>query len=111
MTGIKLTISIIIVVVLLTVMITDVTRYGSFARAQGVSALPWTPQAMQAWGQNNVAVDFGARGLWSYDGNWIQLSRLDPRHMESWGGGQLAIDFGPHGLWTYDGRSWLKISL
>jgi hypothetical protein len=58
-----------------------------------------------------VAVDFGARGLWSYDGAWVQLSRLDPQHMAGWGDGNLAIDFGVHGLWTYNGRSWMKISL
>ena len=111
MRGSKPTIPIMMAVIMLTVTIADLPRLNSSARAQGVSALPWIPQALQAWGPNSVAVDFGARGLWSYNGSWVQLSRLDPLHMESWGDGYLAIDFGPYGLWTYDGQSWLKISL
>ncbi len=97
--------------VLLMTVIVSMPQFGPVVRAGELSALPWRSQGLQAWGQKNVAVDFGARGLWSYDGAWIQLSRLDPEHMAGWGEGHLAIDFGVHGLWTYNGRTWTRISL
>ncbi len=96
---------------LLITLVGSLPQFGPAVRADGIAARPWRTQGLQPWGQKNVAVDFGARGLWSYDGHWIQLSRLDPRHMAGWGAGQLAIDFGVHGLWTYNGRVWTRISL
>lgn len=67
-------------------------------------------EGLQAWGAENIAVDFGAKGVWNYNGDWIQLSRLNPLKMESWGGNKLAVDFGPYGLWIYDGHAWEKIA-
>ncbi len=99
------------ILALLMAMTVSLPLFGPIVRAEGLSALPWKSQGLQSWGRKNVAVDFGARGLWSYDGAWIQLSRLDPQHMTGWGDGNLAIDFGVYGLWTYDGQSWLRISL
>ena len=84
--------------------------YVSAAEATPSQAAAWIPEGLQAWGDHDLAVDFGVQGLWSYNGNWIQLSRLDPESMASWGSGRLAVNFGPRGLWTYDGRAWLKIS-
>jgi hypothetical protein len=110
MQGTGRTISAIIVVAVLTVMTACLPQFDAAVRADSLSALPWRTQGMQAWGRKNVAVDFGARGLWNYSGVWVQLSRLDPRHMAAWGDGNLAIDFGEYGLWTYDGRTWLKIT-
>ncbi len=110
MPGCKQTITAMIVALALMAMPASQPPLVSNVRADGVSALPWRLQGMQAWGRDNVAVDYGARGLWSYNGGWVQLSRLDPENMVSWGEGNLAVDFGVHGLWTYDGRSWLKIS-
>ena len=80
------------------------------AEAATAQAPFWIAEGLQAWGDHDLAVDFGARGLWSYNGAWIQLSRLNPANMASWGNGRLAVNFGNHGLWTYDGRAWLKIS-
>lgn len=97
--------------VLLMTMGGSLPSFGLAVRADAISERAWVPQGLQPWGRKNVAVDFGARGLWSYDGRWIQLSRLDPRHMAGWGAGHLAIDFGVHGLWTYNGRVWTRISL
>ena len=74
------------------------------------AAASWIAEGLQAWGDHDLAVDFGARGLWSYNGAWMQLSRLDPENMATWGGGRLAVNFGAHGVWTYNGRAWLKIS-
>lgn len=73
-------------------------------------AHPWVPEALQAWGGHRLAVDFGPRGLWSYDGSWIRLSYWNPEAMESWGGDALAVNFGSHGLWTYDGVVWTRLS-
>lgn len=74
-------------------------------------AVPWVLQGFQAWGQRQLAVDFGQRGLWNYDGSWIQLSYWDPETMTTWGDGRLAVDFGPNGLWSYDGVSWVRLSV
>ena len=74
------------------------------------SATEWTVENVQAWGDKQLAVDFGPKGVWNYSGTWIQLSRWNPRIMEAWGGHGLAADFGAHGLWTYDGRVWTKIT-
>jgi hypothetical protein len=70
----------------------------------------WQAEDLQAWGDRNLAVDFGPNGVWNYSGAWEPLSRLDPRKLAAWGDGQLVIDFGADGLWTYDGRSWTKIT-
>jgi hypothetical protein len=78
---------------------------------EALSSGVWIPQGLQAWGDDRLAVDFGSRGLWSYNGVWVQLSRLDPQAMTSWGGANLAVDFGPYGLWTFDGQAWSRISL
>lgn len=78
--------------------------------SQSLPAAIWKVEQMQAWGVNNIAIDFGIKGVWSYNGSWVQLSRLDPHMLESWGGHKLAVDFGSYGLWTYDGRSWEKIA-
>ncbi len=75
------------------------------------SAHPWVSEGLQAWGGHRLAVDFGLRGLWSYDGSWIRLSYWNPEAMEAWGGDKLAVNFGPHGLWTYDGVVWIRLSL
>ena len=75
-----------------------------------LDVLPAKTEDIQEWGIESIAVDFGQRGLWNYNGSWIQLSRLNPRRMASWGKGKLAVDFGRFGLWVYDGRSWEKIA-
>ena len=61
---------------------------------------------------DELAVDFGADGLWHYDGSlWSNLAGWDPDgDMEAWAGG-LAVDFGAsYGLWNYDGSSWTSIA-
>ncbi len=53
-----------------------------------------------------VAVDFGANGLYAYDGsNLTELTSLNPESITSWNG-KLVGDFGSYGLWLYDGNSW-----
>ncbi len=78
--------------------------------SQVLPAAKWKVEEMRAWGVKNIAIDFGEKGVWSYNGSWIQLSRLDSHKIESWGGDKLAVDFGSYGLWIYDGRSWEKIA-
>ena len=70
----------------------------------------WSPQMLKSWGSTNLAVDFGASGLWNFNGSWIQLSRWNPERMEAWGDHQLAVDFGANGLWNYDGKTWERLS-
>jgi hypothetical protein len=77
----------------------------------GTTTVAWNLQSLQAWGNNKLAVDFGPKGLWNFDGSWVQLSYWNPRHMEAWGVNQLAVDFGANGLWTFDGKTWQRISL
>lgn len=105
----KLAITVLVVMVILTALPSDRVWSQAAARVPGTET-SWSPQALQAWGRSNLAIDFGPLGLWSYSGVWVRLSRLDPRGMAAWGQDYLAVDFGAHGLWTFDGRSWLKIT-
>ena len=99
------------VLILLAAITVSLPAFETGLRAEGIAGLTWKIQGLQSWGRKGLAVDFGARGLWNYNGVWVQLSRLDPQHMTGWGSENLAIDFGSHGLWIYDGRSWTKITL
>jgi hypothetical protein len=55
---------------------------------------------------DELAIDFGANGLWSYDGSsWRKLTSWNPTGISGWGG-SLAVCFGADGLWNYDGTSW-----
>ncbi len=72
---------------------------------------PWQSQNMASWGNDRLVVDFGANGLWHYDGAWIRLSHWDAENILVWGTSHLVVDFGSHGLWTYDGRDWTKIAI
>ena len=99
-----------VMVILLSMSVASMLSWASVAEAVEPQASSWIAEDLQAWGDHALAVDFGARGLWSYNGAWIQLSRLNPADMASWGNGRLAVNFGTYGLWTYDGRAWLKIS-
>ena len=55
---------------------------------------------------DEFAADFGANGLWHYDGSdWSQLTTLNPEAMETWEG-DLAVGFSTSGLWSYDGATW-----
>jgi FG-GAP repeat len=59
---------------------------------------------------DELALDFGASGLWDYDGtNWAFISGSSPEDMAGWSGG-LAMDFGASGLWNFDGSTWTPIS-
>jgi hypothetical protein len=56
-----------------------------------------------------VAVDFGASGLWYYDGNdWTQLSRADPQWLCVYGD-NLVGDYGSQGLWRFNGVRWSQL--
>jgi hypothetical protein len=94
----------------------------------------WTPDAdgfvepfdingaTETNGDQEVAVDFGANGLWIYDNtdqSWTQISALNPVFMvagDYWGHGYkdtLAVDFGStYGFWRYTAstKSWSQLS-
>jgi hypothetical protein len=72
-------------------------------------------------GEEELAIDFGANGLWKYDFSrrtWTLLNTKNPEFMtagDCWNEGSqatLAVDFGSDGLWLYEGRygGWFKIS-
>jgi Peptidase family C25/Propeptide_C25 len=59
---------------------------------------------------DELALDFGAAGLWDYDGaSWTFISGSSPEDMAGWSHG-LALDFGASGLWNYDGTTWTPLS-
>jgi hypothetical protein len=60
---------------------------------------------------DELVVDFGANGLWHYDGGaWTNPAGWDPDgDMVDWDNG-LAVDFGTYGLWNYDGTSWASLA-
>ena len=60
---------------------------------------------------DELAVDFGASGLWHYDGTtWTRKSNWDPDDaLAGWAGG-LGVDFSANGLWNYDGTTWTRKS-
>lgn len=78
--------------------------------SQSLPAEIWEVDEMQAWGDKDIAIDFGITGVWNYNGSWIRLSRLDSQKMEFWGGHKLAVDFGSYRLWIYDGHTWERIA-
>ncbi len=51
--------------------------------------------------QGDLAADFGASGLWLYNGAWSGIGG-NPDAMEACGTA-LYVDFGANGLWRYDG--------
>jgi hypothetical protein len=72
-------------------------------------------------GDQEVAVDLGANGLWIYDNtdqSWTQISALNPVFMvagDYWNHGYndtLAVDFGTNGFWRYTAStgSWTHLS-
>jgi len=75
----------------------------------------------EANGDEEVAVDFGTKGLWLYDwtyGSWTKLTSDSPRYMvrsDLFGHGVddvLICDFSAKGLWYYRGdtKTWVRLS-
>ena len=71
--------------------------------------------------RQEVAVDFGKSGLWTYDYDrktWALINTKNPVFMAAgdyWGLGfnsTLAVSFGAEGLWLYEAKSgsWYQIS-
>ncbi len=95
------------------------------SRAPSARLHTWTPDSdgfvepfdingdIETNGDQEVAVDFGANGLWVYDNtdaSWTQLSALDPVFMvagDYWDHGYrdtLAVDFGAIRILAVHGR-------
>jgi len=54
--------------------------------------------------------DFGANGLWKWDGSvWSQLTPGNPEGMAA-SGSLLYGDFGANGLWEWDGSAWSQLT-
>ncbi len=60
---------------------------------------------------DELASDFGAKGLWHYDNIWDKLTSWDPENLVRWEN-RFAADFGSgKGLWLYETSTlWTKIS-
>ncbi len=60
--------------------------------------------------EDELAADFGSRGLWHYASPWTKLTSWDPVKLVGWQD-KIAADFGPaRGLWLNDSSGWTKIS-
>ena len=59
----------------------------------------------------NIAVDFGTRGLWTYNGDsgWTKLTAADAEWLGTYND-KLVGDFGAYGIWEFDGSGWTRIS-
>jgi hypothetical protein len=53
--------------------------------------------------------DFGAQGLWKYDGSWAEITPDDANLLGSYKG-NLVANFPGHGLWQYDGATWTQLT-
>jgi hypothetical protein len=61
-------------------------------------------------GDSRMAFDFGAYGIYTYDGAaWSPLTAVDPEGMTSWIY-QLAADFGAYGVYAFDGSVWNPVT-
>ena len=58
-----------------------------------------------------IALDFGTRGLWQYDGAWSLLTgwNAGSAGLTDWSGG-LAVDFDGQGLWNRAGPTWTRLA-
>ena len=67
-------------------------------------------------GLEELAVDFGANGVWLYDNAaFAQISTFNPEvlakgDLNGDGQDEVIADFGASGLWTRDGTTWAQIS-
>ena len=60
--------------------------------------------------EDELAADFGSRGLWHYDTSWAKRTGWNPLKLVGWED-KIAVDFGPvRGLWLNDSSGWTKIS-
>lgn len=64
--------------------------------------------------RQQIVCDFGAQGIWLYDGGWRQLSGADPDWIISYGQ-WLAADFGDLGIWVWEYKNvyngiWTQLS-
>ena len=60
---------------------------------------------------DDLAVDFGAQGLWHYNSSWNRLTTWNPgtAGLTGWVGG-LAVDFDGQGLWNRSGSGWTQFT-
>lgn len=79
--------TIVITVVVFSLMM--IPRPVSPTDSQSLPAATWTVEEMQVWGTNNIAIDFGTKGGWSYTGpgfnfpGWIRI-RWNPGVATNW---------------------------
>ncbi len=63
---------------------------------------------LQALG-DELTVDFGVSGLYSYDGGWARLTTGNAQWLAAYGG-KLAVDFGVSGFYEYSGGAWTRLT-
>jgi hypothetical protein len=67
-------------------------------------------------GADEAAVDFGASGIWEYDGGaWAQISTANPKSLlaadvDGDGADELLADLGSTGLWLWNAGAWNQLS-
>ncbi len=58
---------------------------------------------------DELAVDFGASGLYSYDGGWSRLTTGNAQWLGYYSG-KLVVDFGASGFYEYNGGAWTRLT-
>jgi hypothetical protein len=74
-----------------------------------VSGTPYFDRSDFAAFPDELAVDFGASGLWHYDAGWSRLLTANVTVLAGRSGG-LAVYLSGSGLWNFDGTSWSRLS-
>ena len=60
----------------------------------------------------DLAVDFGANGLWQLGpAGWAYATDLDPVVLAAWDNGLAASFTDDSGFWSYDGASWAQLTV
>ncbi|MHC1726203.1 MAG: hypothetical protein AB9866_09385 [Syntrophobacteraceae bacterium] len=72
----------------------------------------WTTAEQMVGIQQRLFVDFGAKGIYRYDGSWVRTTKNNPKLMHAFGTTLVAsIDSAAaQGIFLYQNNSWKKIS-
>ncbi|MHC1724857.1 MAG: hypothetical protein AB9866_02340 [Syntrophobacteraceae bacterium] len=72
----------------------------------------WTTAEQMVGIQQRLFVDFGAKGIYRYDGSWVRTTKNNPSLMHAFGTALVAsIDSASaRGIYLYQSNSWKKIS-
>ncbi|MHC1726202.1 MAG: hypothetical protein AB9866_09380 [Syntrophobacteraceae bacterium] len=73
---------------------------------------PWTSAEQMVGIEQRLFVDFGAKGIYRYDGSWVRTTGNNPALIHAFGTALVAsIDSGSaRGLYLYQNNSWKRVS-